>query len=126
MAGVGGTGSVGRAAKTVVKYGVKYGPIVFEAVKLGKDPAKQAVQKAWHRRTARRRALQHAASVLDGSVLRTFHLTEPVWVVYSGETPVASHPVVDTSLDALVRHADLSTRIRPGDGRRRADHERRG
>lgn len=109
----------GRFAKTAVTYAVKYGPLVYEAVKHGREPAQRAVQKALDRRADRRRAIAHATTVVAGSVLRVFHRAEPVWVVFSAETPVASYPDVDAPLPSLLEHADLSLRVSPSDLRSR-------
>ncbi|WP_462418507.1 hypothetical protein [Kytococcus sp. Marseille-QA3725] len=62
---------------------------------------------------AKRRAQNHARSVVDGSVLQTFLHSRPVWVVFSGEEPVATHPHVDVPWSELLRHADLGARRRP-------------
>lgn len=101
----------GQVAKTVVKYGMRYGPIVFQAVKHGKEPAQRAVEGALTRKRDRRRAVAHAASVLNGSVLRTYYGGEPISVVFSGDVPVASYPKVDVDLDTVLQHADLSQRV---------------
>lgn len=107
----------GRLAKTVVTYGVKYGPLLYEAVKHGREPAQRALQKAFARQTDRRKAAQHAGTVVEGTILRVFHRAEPVWVVFSAEAPVASYPAVDVPLSAVLEHADLSQRIKPGGGK---------
>jgi hypothetical protein len=56
----------------VVKLGVKYGPVAYEAIKHGKEPAKEYAQKQLNRLTARRQALAHAEGLTDGSAM-------PVW-----------------------------------------------
>ncbi|WP_084678472.1 hypothetical protein [Actinopolymorpha alba] len=94
-------------------YAVKYGPLVYEAVKYGREPAQRAIQKALARQGNRRQALRHATTVVDGSVLRVFHQAEPVWVVFAGDAAVASYPPVDVPLPAVLEHADLSLRVRP-------------
>ena len=109
----------GRLAKTVLRYGMKYGPLVFEAVKHGREPAQRAVREAVARRADRRRAHRHAATLLDGSVLQVFRQGEPVWIAFSGQTPVAAYPAVDVPPAALLEYADLSRRRPPnGSGRR--------
>ncbi len=105
----------GRLAKTAVSYAMKYGPLVYQAVKHGREPAQRAVQRALARQADRKRALTHATTVVDGSVLRVFHEAEPVWVVFSGETPIGSYPAVAAPLTGLLQHADLDLRVRPGD-----------
>ncbi|MEQ4207147.1 hypothetical protein ABN028_06495 [Actinopolymorpha sp. B17G11] len=103
----------GRIAKTAVTYAMKYGPLVYEAIKHGREPAQRAVQKALARQADRKRALTHATTVVDGSVLRVFHEAEPIWVVFSKDTPVASYPAVDVPLADVLQHADLSLRVTP-------------
>lgn len=105
----------GRIAKGAINYAVKYGPLVYQAVKHGREPAQRALQNALARQGNRRQALRHAGTVIDGSVLRVFHHGEQVWVVFAGENPIASYPPVDKPLPGLLEHADLSLRIRPGD-----------
>jgi hypothetical protein len=111
--------SKGKAVGTIVKWGVKYGPHVVVLAQQAKDPAMAAAQKALDRQKARRRAIEHAATVQDGSVLKTFDPradhSDPVWVVFAGEEPIASHPSTTTPLPELVAKSDLSTRIRPAD-----------
>ena len=46
-------------------------------------------------------------------MLRVFHEGQPVWVVYSGEEPITSHPPVEVTLAKLVERADLSLRVVP-------------
>jgi hypothetical protein len=116
----------GKAMATVVKLGVKYGPAAYEAVKHGREPAQAAAVKAYSRLSARRQALAHAAVVVDGSVAKAFADDQQVWVVFSADEPVASHPSTGVPLADLLRHADPTKRIRPDEvgrsGRRkRAD-----
>ena len=99
--------------RTAVRLSVKYGPVAYQAVKHGREPARELAEKVLARSSMRRRALAHAASVVEGSVLRVFHGEEQVWVVFSGDDPVATHPPVDVPLPALLQHADLTQRRRP-------------
>jgi hypothetical protein len=50
-------------------------------------------------------------------VLKTFDPNadhgEPVWVVFSGDEPIAAHPATTTPLADLIAKSDLSTRLRP-------------
>ena len=109
----------GRAVGNLVKWGVKYGPHVVVLAQQAKEPAMAAAQKALDRQKARRRAIEHAATLRDGTVLKTFDPRadhgEAVWVVFTGDDPVASHPATVTPLAELVAHSDLSTRMRPQD-----------
>jgi hypothetical protein len=74
---------------------------------------------------ARRQALLHAASVLDGSTMRVFRGDDQIWVVFSGQEPIGTHPHVDAPMEQLLQHADLTQRIRPGQQQRRALKHRR-
>jgi hypothetical protein len=109
----------GKAVGNLVKWGVKYGPHVVVLAQQAKEPAMAAAQKALDRQKARRRAIEHAATLRDGTVLKTFDPradhSEPIWVVFTGDDPVACHPATTTPLDELVAHSDLSTRLRPQD-----------
>src|SRR5690348_15825635 len=111
--------SKGKAVGTIVKWGVKYGPHVIVLAQQAKEPAMAAAQKALDRQKARRRAFEHAETVRDGSVLKTFDPRadhgDPVWVVFAGDDPVAAHPATATPLAELIANSDLSTRVRPAD-----------
>jgi hypothetical protein len=105
----------GKALGSAMKLGMKYGPMAYELVRHSREPAKVLAQKAMTKASARRAALQHAASVIDGSALLVFHRDLQVWVVVSSAEPLGSHPVVNVPLAQLLEHADLSRRIRPGE-----------
>jgi hypothetical protein len=109
----------GKAVGNLVKWGVKYGPHVVVLAQQAKEPAMKAAQTALDRQKAKRRAVEHAATVRDGMVLKTFDPRadhgEPVWVVFSGDDPIAAHPASATPLAELVAKSDLSTRGRPVD-----------
>jgi hypothetical protein len=111
--------SKGKAVGNLVKWGVKYGPHVVVLAQQAKEPAMKAAQSALDRQKARRRAIEHAATVRDGSFLKTFDPradhSEPVWVVFSGDEPVAAHPTTTTPISELIARSDLATRVRPAD-----------
>jgi len=111
--------SRGQAVGRIVKWGVKYGPHVVVLAQQAKEPAMKAAQTALDRQKARRRAIEHAATVRDGSVLKTFDPRadhgDPVWVVFSGDDPIAAHPTTATPLAELVANSDLTTRVRPSE-----------
>lgn len=111
--------SKGKAVGNIVKWGVRYGPHVVVLAQQAKDPAMAAAQKVLDRQKAKRRAIEHAATVRDGSVLKTFDPLadhgEPVWVVFAGDEPIAVHPATRTLLPDLIARSDLSTRVRPAD-----------
>ena len=109
----------GKAVGNLVKWGVKYGPHVVVLAQQAKEPAMKAAQTALDRQRARRRAIEHAATVREGSVLKTFDPRadhgEPVWVVFSADDPIAAHPTSTTPLPELIANSDLATRVRPAD-----------
>ncbi|NYG07245.1 hypothetical protein BJ986_001732 [Phycicoccus badiiscoriae] len=111
--------SKGKAVGNLVKWGVKYGPHVVVLAQQAKEPAMKAAQTALDRQRARRRAIEHAATVREGTVLKTFDPradhAEPVWVVFSADEPIAAHPTSSTPLGELIANSDLSTRVRPAD-----------
>jgi len=107
-----------KALTTVVKLGVKYGPVAYEAIKHGKEPAKEFAQKQLSKLTARKQALAHAEGLLDGSAMPVWDGDLQVWVVFNGDEAIASHPTVTTSLAHLIQGYDLSKRIRPTNDQR--------
>jgi hypothetical protein len=98
---------------TVIKLGVKYGPVAYEAIKHGKEPAKEFTQRQLGRLNARKQALTHASGLLDGSAILVWKDAQQVWIVFNGDEPIASHPTVDTPLAVLLQGYDLTKRIRP-------------
>jgi hypothetical protein len=102
------------AARRLLMLGVKYAPIAYAGLTRGRWPARHVAARQLAARTARAAAMDHAAHVVDGSVLPVFEGDTRVWVVFSADTPVATHPVVRTPLAQLLEHYDLTTRSRPG------------
>lgn len=112
MAGAG----KGRLVRTAIKYGVRYGPVAFEAIKHGREPAQQAVQSVMARRTARKHAAEHARTLREGTVLKVIHDGRPVWFVFSGDEIIATYPPVPmATYGDLLRHTDLTNRVKPDD-----------
>ncbi|MET9275987.1 hypothetical protein [Kribbella sp. NPDC003557] len=109
MAGAGKAN--GKLAKNLVKYGVRYGPLVVEAVRHGREPAQQALQAAWAKRSARRKAAEHALTVREGSLLKVIKDGQAIFFVFSGDAIVTTYPAVpQSSYPELLRHADLDNR----------------
>ncbi|WP_052590189.1 hypothetical protein [Luteipulveratus mongoliensis] len=102
-----------RAFTHALRLGVKYGPMAYEAAKYGRRPAQAAAHGSLNRFGLKRQALAHAASLINGSALRVFHGDKQVWVVFTGELPVGTHPKMNVPIAQLLQHADLSRRIRP-------------
>ncbi|MGH3368037.1 MAG: hypothetical protein ACRDOY_12625 [Nocardioidaceae bacterium] len=107
---------IGPAAKRALTYG----PYLRQAWKHAGKPAQQLARQALVSQRARRTALQHADTVLEGSVLSVMHEGLTVWVVYSGDVPVAAYPSVTATLPQLVERADLSKRFTPTQARERS------
>ncbi|WP_237565486.1 hypothetical protein [Ornithinimicrobium cavernae] len=110
----------GKAAGRLIKYGPvaaaaahKWGPVVWEQLKSPREPAEKFVQAKVAKGNQRKKAMAHAATVIDGSVLQVFHLNAAHWVVFSGEDPIAVHPPTQASFEELLDRADLSKRVRP-------------
>ena len=109
MAGAGKPSS--KLAKNIVRYGVRYGPLIVEAVRHGREPAQQAVQAAWAKRSARRKAVEHALTVRDGSLLKVIKDGQAIFFVFSGDAIVTTYPPVpQATYPELLRHADLDKR----------------
>jgi hypothetical protein len=106
------TGKNSQLAKNLVKYSVRYGPLVVEAVRHGREPAQQAVQAAWAKRVARRKAVEHALTVREGSLLKVIKDGQAIFFVFSGDAIVTTYPAVPQSAyPELLRHADLDKRV---------------
>lgn len=109
--------------RKLLDLGIKYGPLAYEGVRRGKQPAQEMAQRHVARRNARSIALEHASHLVDGSILPVYDGDLRVWVVFSGDHPVATHPVVRTPTEQLLQHYDLAKRQRPEDVE--ADRNRR-
>jgi hypothetical protein len=110
MAGAGKAN--GKLAKNLIKYSVRYGPFVIEAVKHGREPAQQAVQAAWAKLSARRKGTEHALTVREGSLLKVIKDGEVIFFVFSGDAIVTTYPQVPQSAyPELLRHSDLDQRV---------------
>ncbi|SOC56415.1 hypothetical protein [Ornithinimicrobium cerasi] len=119
-------------AKLALKYGPivytlaqKYGPQVVEQVLRQRDPAQKFVSNQRERGTARKQALAHAESVIDGAVQQVFHGGQAYWVVFSRNEPVGTHPHTTVPYDSLLLNADPARRVSPADLRRTVHLPRR-
>lgn len=102
-----------RALTSALRLGMKYGPVAYQAARYGRGPAQAATAGSLGRAGTKRQALQHATSLVNGSALRVFHGDKQVWVVFTGDLPVATHPKMNVPISQLLMHADLSRRIYP-------------
>lgn len=105
--------------KPMGKRALMYGPQAQLAWRFAGRPATAAAQRAVAKAHARRTALKHADTVVDGGVVKVFDRGEVHWVVFSAETPVASYPPAHGELATLVAHADLSKKLSPQEFRER-------
>ena len=107
----GAKGGQGKLAKNLVKYGVRYGPLAVEAIRHGREPAQQAMQAAFAKRAARKKAIEHALTVRDGSLLKIIREGQAIFFVFSGDAIVTTYPSVpQNTYPELLRHADLDKR----------------
>lgn len=121
-----------KIAKLALKYGPvvytlaqKYGPQVAEQLLRQREPAQRLVAARRERTSARRLALRHADSVLEGSLQLVFHAGEAYWVVFSRNEPVGTHPHTNIPYESLLLNADPAKRVRPEDLRRTVHLPRR-
>jgi len=98
---------------------VRYGPQIIMAAKLARGPAEKAARDALERRKARRDALAHAAGITAGTVLQVSWQGNRVWVVWSGDEPVAAYPrevgdpATPVPLEEAIKHVDPAKRRSP-------------
>jgi hypothetical protein len=104
-------GWITRATKNAAKYGVKYGPHAKVAWEVGGKHLQAAARVKLDELALRRKAFDEADGTLDGSVLRVVEQGDPVFVVFSGDEPVAAYPPVERPLADVVRRADLAKRV---------------
>ena len=101
-----------NAAKAA-KLAAKYGPHVVAAAKVAGPAVKEAAETQRKRFENRRAAFDRARGLTAGTVLRVRQGDEVLFVVFTGDEPVAVHPEVSTPIADLVRNADLSQRMTP-------------
>jgi hypothetical protein len=92
---------------------IRYGPQAQLLWKHAGKPATAAAQRLVVMSSARRTALRHADTVVEGAIVKAFLDGEPHWVVFSGGTPVAGYPTPPGELSDLVAHVDLSKKMTP-------------
>ena len=105
--------AAGRAARLGARYAARYGPQAALAWKVAGSHAVDAAAVQIARRRERGHAIDQARTLVEGTVLRTRHGDEVVWIVFSGQEAVAAHPDVGEALPSLVSHVDLAKRRTP-------------
>ena len=116
------------AATNLAKLALKYGPVVYTlAQKYGPQVAEQLLKKDSDARRfvteqstrlrsgARKQAIAHADSVVDGTLQQVFHAGESYWVVFSRNEPVGVHPHTNIAYESLLLNADPAKRVAPQD-----------
>jgi hypothetical protein len=104
-------GPVVKTAAQAAKIAVKYGPQAKIAWDNGGKQAAARAAKRAKTLNARRRAFAHAAGVVKGAVLKIAPSGTTVYVVFTGERPIAAYPPQDLPFSVLLEHADLSRRM---------------
>jgi len=99
---------------------VKYGPQAKIAWEKGGRQSAEAARKRALSLNGRRKALKHAAGLVEGSILKIAPAGRTVYVVFTAERPVAAYPEQSLPLPALLENADLGKRVRPESSGRRA------
>ena len=101
---------------TAVKLGAKYGPQVWVATKALQPVAKEAAERVMTAQRARNAAAAHAKTLVQGSILKAFDGDRVIWVVFTGDEAIASHPALDEdTMTRILLRADLNTRIHTSD-----------
>lgn len=116
---------IARAASKGAKLAVKYGPqakIVWD--KGGRQAAARAGQQA-STVAQRRKAIAHAESLIEGTVLRCGPHGSTIHVVFSRDEPVAAYPVQPEPFEELLAHVDTSRRVTPEQARAQSRLRRR-
>jgi len=107
-------------ARKAATYGAKYGPHAVVVWNVAGEHIQAAARAKAAEIAERRKAFAEAAAVVDGSVLRVVDHGTAVFVVFTGEEPVASYPEATKPLDQLIAHADLGNRVTPEQRRERS------
>lgn len=97
------------------KVGVKYAPVLVAVAKQAQGPATEYAKAKLEASKQRKLAVAKATSVVDGTLLQVPHGEVVVWVVFSGDRPVAEYPDVAVPPESLVADADLGRRRPPED-----------
>ncbi len=98
---------------------VKYGPQAQLVWKHVAAPVTVAAGRTFAVQTARRTAVKHADTVIEGAILMAMHEGQTHWVVFSGGEPVAAYPPAPVPLPELIAHANVSKKMTPDQFRTR-------
>lgn len=98
---------------TGARAGVKYAPAIVAVAKEARGPATEYAKAKVESSRQKRLAVAKAVAVVDGTLLQVPHGEVVVWVVFSGDKPVAEYPDVAVPPAELVADADLGKRRPP-------------
>lgn len=101
---------VAKAAKQGAKLVVLYGPQAKILWDKGGKQATAAALKRAQTLSLRRKAMAHGAGLVEGSVLKIAPTGTTMYVVFSGDEPVATYPPQQLPYAVLLEHVDLSRR----------------
>lgn len=101
---------VGKVAQKSAKLVVLYGPQAKIMWDRGGKQVVTAASKQAKTMNLRRKAFAHAAGLIDGSVLKIAPTGTTMYVVFSGDEPLATYPAQQLPYAVLLEHADLSKR----------------
>ena len=86
---------IAKAATAAGVLVVKYGPQAKIAWDNGGKQSAEAARKRALSLNARRKALNHASGLVEGTILKVAPQGRTVYVVFTGELPVAAYPEQD-------------------------------
>jgi hypothetical protein len=101
---------VSRVAQKSAKLVVLYGPQAKIMWDKGGRQVVTAATKQARTVNLRRKAFAHAGGLIDGSVLKIAPTGTTMYVVFSGDQPLAAYPQQQLPYAVLLEHADLSKR----------------
>ena len=104
-------GKLTKVAAEGAKLAIRYGPQAKIVWDRGGRQAASAAAKRAKSLNARRKALAHAAGLVEGTILKIAPTGSPVYVVFSEDVPVATYPQQTLPYAVLLEHADLTKRV---------------
>lgn len=104
-------GKLTKVAAEGAKLVIRYGPQAKIVWDRGGRQAASAAAKRASTLNARRKALAHAAGLVEGTILKIAPAGTTVYVVFSEDVPVATYPAQNLPYAVLLEHADLTKRV---------------
>lgn len=116
---------VAKVAQKSAKLVVLYGPQAKIMWDRGGKQVVTSASKQAKTMNLRRKAFAHASGLIDGSVLKIAPAGTTMYVVFSGDQPLATYPEQQLPYAVLLEHADLGKRIPAEAKQPRASRPRR-